>query len=127
MGTEGGNICCMPITSRAVSDLPHNLFEHSVRASVVAFMRVLPSSPFPPPVLSTEALLIVQPSLDKFKINAAAYHGYHFARSMTKHHHQDLANFYEVACTDFRDGFRTCLRRFRPLPRLAYPFSSIDN
>ena len=89
--------------------------------------QVLPSSPFTPPLLSSDTLLIVDPSLDKFKIIASAYHGYHFTRSMMKHIDQDAANFYEVAPAHFRDGFRTCLRRFGPLARPDFTFSPIDN
>ena len=84
-------------------------------------------SPFTPPLLSSDTLLIVDPSLDKFKIIASAYHGYHFTRSMMKHIDQDAANFYEVARAHFRDGFRTCLRRFGPLACPDFPFSPIDN
>jgi len=47
--------------------------------------------------------------------------------SMMKHIDQDDANFNEVACAHFRDGFRTCLRRFGPLPRPYFTFSPIDN
>ena len=80
-------------------------------------LQILPSSPFTPPLLSSESLLIVDPSLDKFKIAASFHHGYHFARSMMKQIDQDAVDFYEIARAHFGDGFRTCLRRFGPLPR----------
>ena len=88
---------------------------------------VLPSSPFIPPLLSSESLLIVDPSLDKFKIIASVYHGYHFARSMMKQIDQDAVDFYGLARAHFRDGFRTCLRRFGPLPRPYFPPLPIDD
>ena len=56
-----------------------------------------------------------------------SYHGYHFTRAMMKQIDEDAVHFYEIALAHFRDGFRTCLRRFGPPTRPDFTFSPIVN
>jgi hypothetical protein len=44
---------------------------------------------------------------------------------MMKQIDQDAVDFDGPARAHFRDGFRTCLRRFGPLPRPDFPLSPI--